>query len=723
MPIPASWTRITVSGTYLNFDGTPATGTVHFTPKAESLAIDERVVLPTPVVATLDASGSFSVQLPATDDPDLAVTGWAYRVVERVPRGRDPFYIQVPHAGGPINMADVLPLFTPGELSSVLSAPAVLAAQQAAGQAAQSAQDAQDIANSMTGALSAAVVSATSAAAGSATAAANSATAAAGSATSASNSATAAGNSATAAGTSATAAGNSAAAAAQSAIDAQIAAGTHVNDIGVAGQQGFGVGTCPALPVGFTEMDGTRSKAAANYGNYTYSDGSVMVWIPKFYYRIGSASSPRYAVHGVNAIDILPASAFIDVAAANADGYALHRAFWDNGLRQPGFFVDKYQCSNNGGIASSIALGAPLSTSSAHNPIGALPGVPGNYYGACFDAAKTRGAQFFPAMRYMHAALALLSQAHAQAATGPTYCAWYSASSTNFPKGNNVSAGLRDANDVDVTFTSDGYASGSSALTGSGVPFAKTTHNGQACGVADLNGNMYEVSPGLTCFTTAKAITGATAANPVQITAVAHGFATGDIIQLTSLGGITQLNSNLFKITVTGADTFTLNGVDGTGFAAYTSGGSATRGDYYALNTSAKAADLTSGTTLATDQWSAAGVAAHSSLLAVPWRTDYPNNGYAQRYGNAANAVLPNATNGEGWMRASLGLALADGVSPAGAAAFGQDYYYQAHVDLLCPRAGGGWANSSAAGVWAVYFYDSRTHSNVNVGFRAASYL
>ena len=33
-------------------------------------------------------------------------------------------------------------------------------------------------------------------------------------------------------------------------------------------------------------------------------------------------------------------------------------------------------------------------------------------------------------------------------------------------------------------------------MTGSGVPFAKTTHNGQACGVADLNGNMWEVASG-----------------------------------------------------------------------------------------------------------------------------------------------------------------------------------------------------------------------------------
>lgn len=477
------------------------------------------------------------------------------------------------------------------------------------------------------------------------------------------------------------------------------------------------------MPAGFSEFSGTRIIGSDDYGNYQYSDGSVMVWIPAFHYRIGSVDSPRYATYGLNAIDILPGGAFASQSAANAAGFALHRAFYDGGSVQPGFFVDKYQCSNNGGIASSIRLGAPLSTGAAHNPLSGLNGAPVNAYHGCFDAAKTRGPQFFPAMRYMHAALALLATAHGQAATSTTHCAWYSASTTNFPKGNNVNAALRDVNDAGVTFTGDGYASGSSALTGSGAPFAKTTHNGQVCGITDLNGNMYEVSPGLTCFTAAKTITGATQANPVQITAVAHGFSTGDIIQVASVGGMTELNNKLFTITVTGVDTFTLDGVDGTAFTAYTSGGSATKGTYYALSTAARARDLTSGTALATDQWSATGVAAHSQVIAPMFRTDYPNNGFALRYGNAAEQVLPADVSGDGWMRAALGLALPPGKSAAGTTLYGQDYFYQMHTNLLCPLAGGVWDFSSYAGVWAVSFGYSRTSSGGNVGFRAASYL
>jgi len=184
------------------------------------------------------------------------------------------------------------------------------------------------------------------------------------------------------------------------------------------------------------------------------------------------------------------------LATANAAGYALHRAFYNGGLIQPGVFVDKYLCSNNGGIASSIKLGLPLSSNAAHNPFSGLTGAPTNAYYGAIAAAKTRGAKFFVNTRFIGAALALLSLAHAQASTSTTYCAWYDAGGiTNYPKGCNNNA-LGDANDNALTFVSDGYSS--CAQTGSANVLAKTTHNGQNCGVADLNGNIWEIQPGIT---------------------------------------------------------------------------------------------------------------------------------------------------------------------------------------------------------------------------------
>lgn len=72
-----------------------------------------------------------------------------------------------------------------------------------------------------------------------------------------------------------------------------------------------------------------------------------------------------------------------------------------------------------------------------------------------------------------------------------------------------------------------------------------------------------------------KAITGASQANPCSITATAHGYSTGDTVWIEGVGGMTNLNGRYFVITVTGANTFTLDGENSTTYPAYTSGGTA----------------------------------------------------------------------------------------------------------------------------------------------------
>jgi hypothetical protein len=211
-----------------------------------------------------------------------------------------------------------------------------------------------------------------------------------------------------------------------------ITASTAINEIGVPGQVGFGVGPCdPAsLLSGFTPMSGCYDKGSPNYGNYQYSEGSIMCWIPKFYYRfhrfvnitaatqanpcaitavahgfvtgdavficnvagmtqlnnrfytitrtgddtftldgINSSAygaytsggnvckhesgvsapgfNPTILTYGVNSVDIRGTDVFATTALANAEGYALHRAFVDGGVEQPGVMVDKYKWSWN----------------------------------------------------------------------------------------------------------------------------------------------------------------------------------------------------------------------------------------------------------------------------------------------------------------------------------------------------------------------------------------
>lgn len=89
--------------------------------------------------------------------------------------------------------------------------------------------------------------------------------------------------------------------------------------------------------------------------------------------------------------------------------------------------------------------------------------------------------------------------------------------------------------------------------------------------------NMVDIATALTGN-----ITNATQANPIVITSTSHGLFTGAKLTIQNVGGMTELNGNTYTITVIDSDTFSLDGVDGTGYTAYTSGGdwSRIKGEY-----------------------------------------------------------------------------------------------------------------------------------------------
>ena len=68
-------------------------------------------------------------------------------------------------------------------------------------------------------------------------------------------------------------------------------------------------------------------------------------------------------------------------------------------------------------------------------------------------------------------------------------------------------------------------------------------------------------------------ITGATKTNPVSISSANHGLITGAKVYISEVLGMTELNSNQFTVTVTGLGAYTLDGINGTAYGAYTSGG------------------------------------------------------------------------------------------------------------------------------------------------------
>lgn len=431
--------------------------------------------------------------------------------------------------------------------------------------------------------------------------------------------------------------------------------------IGEQGAQGFGVGGYPtALPSGFSPMTGTTDIASANYGNYTYTDGSVMVFVPKFYYRIGHASSPRFATYGANAIDIAGIETFADEAAANAAGYALHRAFKDGGAVRSGFFIDKYLASKNGTTScKSVQNGVPISltTTAGYTASNGMTGCTGILADAVV-LARARGAGVFNvASIFMYDALAKLSLAHGQAATGTANCAWYDATgTTNFPKGCNNNA-LADVNDATVTFTTAGdTANANKPKTGSASNLAKTTHNGQPCGVTDVNGAMYQAVLGIT-----QAGTSATDATAI------------------------------------------------------------TTGNAYVLKSSVALASLTGGFGGTTDAWGTTSSLASTHDLIngfLPWTSA---TGW-EYFGNGSNQVFSSATSGTDYLRSCSGIANTTGMSAAGTNQLGADGNYRSGRANLFPVASGGWDNAANAGVFCRNWNIYRSYGSNYVGFRAAAY-
>lgn len=280
--------------------------------------------------------------------------------------------------------------------------------------------------------------------------------------------------------------------------------------IGVAGQQGFGVGAYGGAPadltaMGLAPMEGCKDPTSDNYGNYKHTNGSIMCCVPAFCYRLGNSNAPSYSRDGDDALEIKDASefpqfahnkAFVDGDADFGNGWILHRAFVDGGKMKNCFFMDKYLCSNNGsGQAASLknadwlmCLHMSLKYSTAM-----LGGA-----GAGHDAitfSRARGDHYSLTTVYQWAAMAMLSLAHGQAATSTSYCAWYDPMHvTNFPKGA-TTTGLTDIRDSSIMYTAHTYDV-AFAKTGSSNNAEKVSHNGQLCGIMDVAGMCNQLSIG-----------------------------------------------------------------------------------------------------------------------------------------------------------------------------------------------------------------------------------
>ena len=291
---------------------------------------------------------------------------------------------------------------------------------------------------------------------------------------------------------------------------------SEIYTIGTPGHPGFGVTALrdAEIPAGWTAMSGHNDLMSPNYGNYIDPDGSQMPFIGEFWVML-SGNKPLISKY--------PKS-----------GYQRHEAFRHC---TKGFFRDKCHVSNNGGVAIAKLGQPPLSTSAANNPISALTAAPPNTLAGMITAFSGRTATAHAETVFEANALAVLALAHAEASTNTSVCA-YKDVLPHMPKGNNNIA-LGDTDDGSVFYKSAGNAAyPACALTGSGFPFAKTTHNGQSCGVADVNGNLWRVNIGMTKLNDTDAIFKIlkTTVSPDDITAAnLHDAALYDDLNLTGL--------------------------------------------------------------------------------------------------------------------------------------------------------------------------------------------
>ena len=447
--------------------------------------------------------------------------------------------------------------------------------------------------------------------------------------------------------------------------------------IGTPGTVGFGTAAMrdEIVPAGYSKLNGHDEIMHPNYGCIMDLNGSIFQYISPFHYKMTG-----------NVISISP---------VYISGYTKPRAFTDS---PNGFLHFKYMAGNVGGKLVSKQFLDPVSTSSSHNGIGDLISNPSNNYAGFIDACRDAGYKTTTIFEWE--VLQLIALAQSQSGASTALCAFNDVA-PYFPKGNLVNA-LHDVNDTSVTFTASGYSN--CALTGSGSNLAKTTHNGQNCGIADVTGNMWKIVTGLTYL----AKTGATVANgDTAVSMSSHGLAVDDVIHFggTPSSGSTY-NTAAYTVTdVTDGNNFTVN--NGLERDIASTDGVYSPRYFRILKTSVRADSLTSSNLLDSSNY---------DLLDLTGIVD-SNAGWTY-LGNGSNTVLnfSTDTNSKEYKMASCCISAQDGTSTGGTTEFGNDGLYRYLRHGLVPLVGGHWGGSSDAGVFALYLYNYSSHSATSVG-------
>jgi Flp pilus assembly protein TadG len=130
-------------------------------------------------------------------------------------------------------------------------------------------------------------------------------------------------------------------------------------------------------------------------------------------------------------------------------------------------------------------------------------------------------------------------------------------------------AAAKDLIDLVVSTTQTPYYS-KAAL----IPYAAAVNVGAYADGARGAAITAKTSTGASWYTgSSKSITAATKGNPVRITSSNHGFSNGDRVWISGVNGMTQLNNKAYTVANRATNTFQLQGVNGSSYNNYSSGG------------------------------------------------------------------------------------------------------------------------------------------------------
>ncbi len=120
-----------------------------------------------------------------------------------------------------------------------------------------------------------------------------------------------------------------------------------------------------------------------------------------------------------------------------------------------------------------------------------------------------------------------------------------------------------------------------------------------------------------------KNISGASKASPVVITSAGHGFANGDRVYITGVSGMTQINNKQFTVANATANSFALQGANGSYYNTYSYGGTVTKclmSDCSVVVTTSSNHGLADG-----DKVFITGVHGMTAINSSPWDPSYSN--------------------------------------------------------------------------------------------------